>query len=112
MDVPLFANTEEALAYGRVIGDGQFRVLVRTYFATNKALATVVSLNLSDLQMRANLACRLQLLRESIEEFLNMAPRSHAAAGHGAQGDPATATDMVHETAAADALHNEEVGCS
>lgn len=99
-EVPLFANTGEALAYGLECSLTDFPGLVRTYLATQKALEKVISLDLADLQIRANLAVRLQLLREAIEEFL----KAFAAARHAAQGDPARTfeTDFVHETAAAD----------
>jgi hypothetical protein len=149
MDVPLFANTGEALAYGSAISLGNFPMLVRTYFATGRAMAEVQCAAASsptdeNTNRWSRLSYRLQTLREAIEAaledssvisrhasiFAGTGSRSHApAARSGAQGDPATTperpaealTDSLgslekrgpaHVSPAADALHNEEVGCS
>ncbi len=106
MDIPLFENTQAALAYGRSLSLSDFPTLVRTYFATQHAMAEVEN---HGLQAKADLAYRSQTLREAIEAFLII-----SAASHGVQGDPATPSqqgiDTVHETAAAESL--SEVGCS
>lgn len=94
MDVPLFASTEAAEAYGRALPLGEFPTLVRTYFVTQKAMAALEN---NGLQAKADLANRSQTLRQAIEIFLEI-----SAAGHAAQGEPARAPDIAHETATAD----------
>jgi alkylhydroperoxidase family enzyme len=68
MDVPLFSGTEEALAYGGTIALEQFPTLVRTYFATQHAMSEIEN---HGLQAKADLAYRLQTLREAIEGALD-----------------------------------------
>jgi hypothetical protein len=77
---------------------------VRTYFATTHAIAAMPENNLP---AKLHLAFRLQTLREAIEEFLKV-----SAAGHGAQGDPATADCIgrVIDYPSADSIFTSEVG--